>query len=116
MSRRHSLVAAAVAAVLLLTGCVVQAAPTPTPSRVAFPMPDLGAAPQTVPYTDAQAEQARIAAQDSAWAALQQQYPDAVRPAVDFTGFASEKDPYTKLFACFDERHVLYGKGTGTDG
>jgi hypothetical protein len=118
---RTIVVTVALVAAIALAGCTAVApgsggttsatSATSTPLAVSVPTPSLGPSPQPVPLTDAQAEQARLAARDTAWQNVLAQYPDAVRPDVPFDGYLAAGDEMTVMSACYRQNGVPVSYG-----
>jgi hypothetical protein len=125
--------AALLIALPLLAGCAAEAtsagAPSPAASAsasaeqvddgkvaVAYPMPDLGPSPTPPPLSDEDREALRVANEDEQWQRLLSQYPNAVRPTVEFQGYGSGEAYYETLLACYEDRGVEGDRGVDEDG
>jgi hypothetical protein len=96
------------ASTTLLAGCAP--ADSPSPATAADPtaqaaktidMPDLWPSPAPDVLTDDEVEQLRVTQQDSDWNSVASAYPTAVRPAVQFEGYTSDKTYIDTLNACY---------------
>jgi hypothetical protein len=120
----------------LLAGCSTQGAPAAAPSpvsseaadptddskvndgtvAVAYPMPDLGPSPTPAPLSKEDREALRLASADTNWQNVVAQYPNAVRPTVEFQGYGSGETYFETLLACYEDSGVEGDRGIDADG
>lgn len=93
------------------------ASPEPTIAEVVtIPMPDLGPRPTSEPLSDAEAEQKRLELADSHWATVIAQYPDAVRPQIEFAGFIAPETHLETMRTCLEASGIEIATAVTADG
>ena len=78
---------------------------------VSIPMPDFEPWPEGDPFTEEDAEAARLANADSDWQGVLATYPDAVRPEVAFEGYVTQSTSVEVMRACYEAAGLPIDEG-----
>jgi len=78
---------------------------------------EYGAEAVGIELTDDDARAAAAAAADRSWQRLQEQFPDAVRPAAQFVAWTTDTpDPESPLVRCLEDAGIVIDRGTDENG